>query len=123
MRYGAEHGVKPVLGQYHEERAAESHKEMGAESGLLGAVFAFETNQTAEHGGNENADSKLYCHRIVYFIRLLSLPWWRPAAVLPACRTWAGLRPEDTRLPYAKILFYMKKSNNLSRKEKNIHFL
>ena len=47
--------VEPVLRDEHEEARAERDEEVRAQAGLLGAIFALESDEPAEQGGEREA--------------------------------------------------------------------
>ena len=59
---GVEITFESILGEDHEQAAAQRYKEVGAHTRFLGAKFPFETDQTAEHAGDEDPKDKFQCH-------------------------------------------------------------
>ena len=52
-----------AMRENHKQATTQSDEEVGAETCLLGAVFAFESDGAAKQSGNENAKNKICCHR------------------------------------------------------------
>ena len=56
--------AEAVSRENHKQSAAQSDEEMGAETGFLGTVLAFETNGSAKQSGNENTEDIICCHTL-----------------------------------------------------------